>query len=127
DTALAMLSERSPSLFAYFKQRFAQVTNPAIDPVRESVVMSVRTSVGPEANLFEDPDTEPQLELDGPVITNEQMAVIRRLDEDGLRAAVIDITWPLADGEAGMEKALERICSEASAAIAGGHTLLVLS
>src|SRR5690606_25981160 len=64
---------------------------------------------------------------DGPVVTNEQMATLRQLDTDGLRAAVIDITWPLAEGEAGMEKALERICNEASAAIADGRTLLVLS
>jgi glutamate synthase domain-containing protein 2/glutamate synthase domain-containing protein 1/glutamate synthase domain-containing protein 3 len=127
DVALAMLSERAPSLFAYFKQRFAQVTNPAIDPVREQVVMSLRTSVGPEANLFVDPDTEPQLELEGPVLTNEQMATLRGLDSDGLRAAVIDITWPLADGAAGLEPALERICAEASEAIAAGRNLLVLS
>ncbi|HEY8466852.1 MAG TPA: glutamate synthase large subunit [Solirubrobacterales bacterium] len=127
DVALAMLSERSPSLFAYFKQRFAQVTNPAIDPIRERVVMSLRTSVGPEANLFEDPDTEPQLELDGPVIMNEQTATLRRLDSNGLRAKVIDITWPLSEGEAGMAKALERIREEASAAIADGYNLLVLS
>jgi glutamate synthase (NADPH) large chain len=128
DVALAVLSERSPSLFSYFKQRFAQVTNPAIDPVREQVVMSLRTGLGPEANLLEQ-GARPaaQLLLERPVLSNEQMAVLRSLEWGGLEAKVLDITWPVADGPDGMEAAVERVCAEASRAIRAGTSLIVLS
>ena len=101
DVALALFSENAPSLFSYFKQRFAQVTNPAIDPVREYVVMSLRTGLGPEENLLEQGAlASPQLVLEQPVLSNEEAAVMRALDWGGLRAEVLDMTWPIADGPA---------------------------
>jgi glutamate synthase (NADPH) large chain len=128
DVALALFSESAPSLFAYFKQRFAQVTNPAIDPVREYVVMSLRTGLGPEENLLDlDRLTQPQLVLKQPVLSNEEAAVMRALDFGGLRAEVLDMTWPVADGASGMETALMRLCADASEAIAGGANVIVLS
>ncbi len=128
DVSLALFSEQSPSLFSYFKQRFAQVTNPAIDPVREHVVMSLRTGLGPEANLLEHGEhPSPQLVLERPVLTNAEMARLRSVDHAGLSATLIDITWALADGEPGMRDAIERICNEASAAVRGGTNLIVLS
>ena len=109
DLALAMFSEQAPTLFSYFKQRFAQVTNPAIDSVREHIVMSLRTGLGPESNLLEDgarPAT--QLVLDRPVLTNEEMALVRDLRWGGLEARVLDMTFEIAAGDLGMEGALDR-------------------
>ena len=128
DVALALFSENAPSLFSYFKQRFAQVTNPAIDPVREYVVMSLRTGLGPEENLLERGAlASPQLVLEQPVLSNEEAAVMRALDWGGLRAEVLDMTWPIADGPAGMEAAVERLCADAQEAIRGGANVIVLS
>ena len=128
DVALAMFSENAPSLFAYFKQRFAQVTNPAIDPVREYVVMSLRTGLGPEENLLEQGAlASPQLVLEQPVLSNQEAAVLRALDWGGLRAKVLDMTWPIADGPAGMEAAVERLCGDAQDAVRAGANVIVLS
>ena len=128
DVALALFSENSPSLFAYFKQRFAQVTNPAIDPVREYVVMSLRTGLGPEENLLEQGAlTSPQLILEQPILSNEQAAVMRALDWGGLRSEVLDMTWRIAEGPEGMEAALERLCEDATAAVRSGANIIVLS
>ena len=78
DLSLAVLSERSPALFSYFKQRFAQVTNPAIDPVREKIVMSLRVRIGPQGNLLdEEAEPSPQLLLDSPVLPNERFERLR--------------------------------------------------
>ncbi|CAN5160177.1 glutamate synthase large subunit [soil metagenome] len=128
DVALALFSDNSPTLFSYFKQRFAQVTNPAIDSVREYVVMSLRTGLGPESNLLEEgarPAT--QLLLERPVLENDEMAALRSLAWGGLETKVLDIVFPVADGTAGMGPALERICNEAAEAIKGGASIIVLS
>jgi glutamate synthase domain-containing protein 2/glutamate synthase domain-containing protein 1/glutamate synthase domain-containing protein 3 len=128
DVALALFSENAPSLYSYFKQRFAQVTNPAIDPVREYVVMSLRTGLGPEENLLERGAlASPQLVLEQPVLSNEEAAVLRALDWGGLRAEVLDMTWPIADGPAGMDAAVERLCADAQQAVRGGANIIVLS
>ena len=128
DLALAVLSDKEPSLFSYFKQRFAQVTNPAIDSVREHIVMSLTTAIGPEGNLLdEDPDHAQQVLVGRPIITDPELEKLRQIEHPVLRAETIDITWPLTEGEAGMAHAVDRICAEASEAIAGGATLLVLS
>jgi glutamate synthase (NADPH) large chain len=128
DLALAMFSEQAPSLFSYFKQRFAQVTNPAIDSVREHIVMSLRTGLGPESNLLEHGASPAmQLVLDRPVLHNHEMAALRELDRDGLRTRVLKITFAVSEGDQGMERALDRLCDEASQAIREGATILVLS
>jgi glutamate synthase (NADPH) large chain len=128
DLALAVLSDKEPSLFSYFKQRFAQVTNPAIDSVREHIVMSLTTAIGPQGNLLDsDPEHAQQVILGRPIITDSELEKLRQIEHPVLLAETLDITWPLGEGEQGLEGAIDRICVEASEAIAGGATLLVLS
>jgi glutamate synthase domain-containing protein 2/glutamate synthase domain-containing protein 1/glutamate synthase domain-containing protein 3 len=128
DTPLACLSERPQLLFNYFKQLFAQVTNPPIDPIREELVMSLRTTIGSEQNLFQEtPLHARQLELKSPCLSNEELAKIREIDEPGLHAVVLPILFPAGSGGEGLEQALDLLCKRASAAVADGHTILVLS
>ncbi len=128
DLALAMFSEQAPTLFSYFKQRFAQVTNPAIDSVREHIVMSLRSGLGPESNLLEHGSTPAmQLLLDRPVLHNDEMAILSELKCDGLESRVLDMKFAIADGDGGMEMALDRLCDDASKAIREGISILVLS
>jgi glutamate synthase domain-containing protein 2/glutamate synthase domain-containing protein 1/glutamate synthase domain-containing protein 3 len=128
DLALAAVSEKEPSLFSYFKQRFAQVTNPPIDSVRESIVMSLESRIGSEGNMLsEGPEHAVQLVLDQPVLTNDELERVARASHPALRGTTLDATWPLADGDAGLEKALDRIAREASAAITGEARVLVIS
>ncbi len=128
DLALAMFSEQAPTLFSYFKQRFAQVTNPAIDSVREHIVMSLRTGLGPESNMLEGA-AQPamQLLLKRPVLHNDEMRVLRDLSWGGLEARVLEMTFAIAEGDGGMEGALDRLCDSASRAIRDGASILVLS
>jgi len=128
DTALACLSDQPRMLYDYFKQLFAQVTNPAIDSIREEVIMSLRCYIGPEGNLLE--STEQQchrLLVDHPILTNEELASLKHLNYRGWTSQVLDITYPRSEGEAGLKPALERICAEASQAIGDGHSLVILS
>jgi len=128
DLALAVLSDQAPPLFAYFKQLFAQVTNPPIDPIRESVVMSIRTGVGSEANLLtESADHAHQLVIPHPILRNGELEALRGVDSSVFRAHTIPITWPVAEGSGGIARAVERICGEAAEAIAFGANILVLS
>ena len=129
DLALAALSEREPSLFSYFKQRFAQVTNPPIDSVRESIVMSLESRIGSEGNMLsEGPEHAIQLVLDHPVLTQRRARAGRPRVAPG--AARDDARRHLAArrrATAGLEAALERIAREASAAITGEANLIVIS
>ena len=132
DTPLAVLSTRPRLLFDYFQQLFAQVTNPPLDAIREEVVTSVGTAVGPEGNLL-DATAEHcrQLVLPFPVINNDDLAKIIHIDEDGayphLRSMVVSGLYRVADGEQGLRSALTQICNDISAAIEGGVRLIVLS
>ncbi|MGH7860044.1 MAG: glutamate synthase central domain-containing protein, partial [Candidatus Binatia bacterium] len=126
DTPLACLSDKPQLLFHYFKQLFAQVTNPAIDPIREELVMSLVTTIGPEQNLFdESPLHCRQLELRQPILTNEELARLR--ESAFLRALTLSTLFDSERGEKGLEKALDDLCAAASRAIAGGAQLLALS
>jgi glutamate synthase domain-containing protein 2/glutamate synthase domain-containing protein 1/glutamate synthase domain-containing protein 3 len=128
DLALAVLSDRQPSLFTYFKQLFAQVTNPPIDPLREQLVMSLVTRLGRRGNIFtETPEHAAQLLINQPILGVEEMEKLRHVDRDGYRSRTIDITWPVADGPAGMESALLRACDEARTAVDEGVTMVILS
>src|SRR5580698_2143354 len=128
DAALECLSDQPRMLYDYFKQLFAQVTNPAIDSIREDIIMSLECYIGPEGNLLE--TTEGQchrLAIEHPILTNAELASIRHLDYRGWTTKTIDITYPRSEGIAGLQPALVRICSEASQAIEAGHSLIVLS
>jgi len=131
DSALACLSDEPRLLYDYFKQLFAQVTNPPIDSIREEVIMSLECYCGPEGNLLEaTPEHAARLRLPHPILTNAQMAAIQALDESphrGWRARTIDITWPRVRGAAGLDASLRRIALEAEAAVDEGYQLLVLS
>ena len=128
DLALAVLSDSHPPLFSYFKQLFAQVTNPPIDPIREAIVMSVSTGVGSERNLLDEtPQHACQLAMKTPILRNHELEKLRQVDSEVFRARTLDITWPVEDGPDGMAAALDRICAEADAALAEGVNVLILS
>ena len=128
DAALAILSDQPRMLYDYFQQLFAQVTNPAIDSIREEVVMSLECYIGPERNLLQTtPEHAHRLRVPHPILTDEELAAIKQLDYRGWKSRTIDITWPRAEGEAGMERAIARICAEAEQAIADGYQVAVLS
>lgn len=134
DQALAVLSDKPRLIYDYFKQLFAQVTNPPIDPIREAIIMSLQTSIGPEGNLLETtPQQAHRLRLPQPVLTNQQLASIKSMNHRGWKTQTIDITFEVdrdADDAAAaraMTDALDRICSEATAAIDAGYQLAVLS
>ncbi len=102
DIALAVLSDQAPPLFSYFKQLFAQVTNPPIDPLREEIVMSLATSLGNERNLFDEtPEHAHKLHLDQPILLNRELETLRHVDHEVYAARTIDITWPIAQGGPG--------------------------
>src|SRR5262245_20488587 len=128
DTPLAVLSDKPQLLFNYFKQLFAQVTNPPIDPIREELVMSVETTIGAEQNLFEETPLHcAQLHLKSPTLTNDELARMKDLDTGSLRTRTLPIVFPTGSGGEGLEAALDALCERASAAIAEGCTILVLS
>ena len=128
DAALAVMSDKPRMLYDYFKQRFAQVTNPAIDSIREEVIMALECYCGPERNLLETTEAHAhRLRIPHPILSNAEMAAIKRLHHRGWRSTLIDICFPAGAGEDGLRKALERICREASAAVAAGYSLIVLS
>ena len=128
DAALAVMSDRQPPLFAYFKQLFAQVTNPPIDPIRENVVMSLQAGVGAEVNLLaESPEHAHQLVMDQPILRNHELEKLRQVSHEIFDAATIDITWPIEQGYDGMERRLEALCEEAARYVDNGANILILS
>ncbi len=132
DTPLAALSGRAKLLYQYFKQNFAQVTNPAIDPIREQMVMSLITFVGPRPNLLGlgEPDATRRIRLEQPILTDAELARITALgadNETGLRVAVLDMTFDAAAGEAGLADALAELRGNAEQQVRAGITVLVLS
>src|SRR6195256_1739377 len=131
DTPLAVLSKKPKLLYNYFKQNFAQVTNPPIDPIREELVMSLVSMIGPRPNLLgRHAGTHKRLEVAQPVLTNAELEKIRSIEEllDGaFRTATIDTTWPAIEGAAGLEKALDRGCHEATDCVLADRNILILS
>jgi glutamate synthase (ferredoxin) len=132
DQALAVLSERPQLLYSYFKQLFAQVTNPPIDAIREEIIMATEMAIGPEGNLLEpDPCSAHQLELPSPVLSNEELEKIRHLsspnDPHGFKTLTLPILYRVADGGAGLRRAIEQVRDRAAEAIAEGHNIIILS
>ncbi len=128
DLSLAVLSDQAPPLFSYFKQLFAQVTNPPIDPIREEIVMSLSTSLGTERNLFDEtPEHAHKLELDQPILLNRELETLRHISHDIFSSRTLDITWPVSEGQAGMERALRQVCEQAHEAIEQGVNIIILS
>jgi len=129
DIPIAALSDRPVTLFRYFKQQFAQVTNPPIDPIREDLVMSLVSCVGGEGNLLEETEAQCRLlELPHPILTNGDLAKLLRSNLPDFRAATVHAHFPRGgDGEAALEAALADLCSRASKAVDEGHSILVVS
>jgi glutamate synthase (NADPH) large chain len=128
DTPLAALSDSTRLLYSYFKQLFAQVTNPPIDPIREAIVMSVQASVGSERNLLaETPAHARQLLIENPTLRDAELEQLRQVRSDVFKSWTIDTTWAAEEGADGVAIALERICAEADLALAAGANILILS
>ena len=126
DTPMAVLSSRERSLYDYFRQKFAQVTNPPIDPLREAIVMSLEVDLGGEANLFAETEAHARrVSLTSPVLSQGKFESILALDEVGLKVQVLDATYNPADTT--LREAVTGLCREAGAHVAGGATVLVLS
>ena len=128
DSPLAILSQKPQLLFNYFKQLFAQVTNPAIDSIREELVMSMEVTLGKERNLLdESPEHCRKLKVEHPILTGKEMDKILKLDQEGLKTVVLSTLFPVSEGEQSVERALDALCQSASKAIDEGATILVLS
>ncbi len=128
DNPVAVLSDRPVPLFHYFKQLFAQVTNPPIDPIREELVMSLATAIGPKQNLLgETPEHARRIRIDQPILTNTDLERIRQIDHPHFTTRTLRTVFAREAGAAGMEAALDQLCAEASAAIDDGINFLVLS
>jgi len=128
DTALAVLSDRPRPLYDYFKQLFAQVTNPPLDQIREELVTSMESTVGPERNLLKaEPESCRQIVIPDPVLSNEEVAKLRHVSHQWFRAVTLPMLYPVAEGAAGLARAIEALRARASEAIAAGHNILILS
>jgi glutamate synthase (NADPH/NADH) large chain len=131
DTPISALSDRPKLLYTYFKQNFAQVTNPPIDPIREELVMSLVSFIGPRPNIFdlEGSSRRKRLEVRQPILTNEDLEKIRGIGhfEDSFDTKTLDITYPTAKGAGGMADAIHRLCERAEAAVHGGYNIIILT
>ncbi len=131
DTPISAMSDKSRLLYTYFKQNFAQVTNPPIDPIREELVMSLVSFIGPRPNIFdlEGSSRRKRLEVRQPILTNGDLEKIRNIGhtEDRFDTKTIDMTYPAESGASGMAGALDRLCERAEAAVVGGYNIIILS
>ena len=132
DSPLAVLSDKNKPLYNYFKQLFAQVTNPPIDPIREAIVMSLNSFIGPKPNLLDINQVNPplRLEVSQPILNFADMRRLRDIEQHTrgkFRSQVLDITYPLAWGKEGIEARLATVCAEAVDAIAAGANILIIS
>jgi glutamate synthase (NADPH/NADH) large chain/glutamate synthase (ferredoxin) len=132
DSPLAVLSDKNKPLYNYFKQLFAQVTNPPIDPIREAIVMSLVSFVGPKPNLLDINQVNPpmRLEVSQPVLDFQDMAKLRHIESmtnGKFKSATLDITYPLSWGHEGVEAKLASLCAEAVDHIKSGHNILIIS
>ena len=132
DTPISALSDRSKLLFTYFKQNFAQVTNPPVDPIREELVMSLVSIIGPRPNLFdlEGMANTKRLEVRQPILTNADLEKIRSISQisnSHFKSLTLDATWPAEQGAAGMGPALDGLCAVAEKAVRDGINIIIVS
>ena len=131
DTPISALSDKPKLLYTYFKQNFAQVTNPPIDPIREELVMSLVSFIGPRPNILdlEGTSRRQRLEVRQPILTNEDLEKIRCIGhfEDRFDTKTLDITYPAELGAAALDGALDRLCDRAEAAVHGGYNIIILT
>jgi glutamate synthase (NADPH/NADH) large chain len=132
DTPISALSDKAKLLFTYFKQNFAQVTNPPIDPIREELVMSLVSIIGPRPNLFdlEGLSRTKRLEVRQPILTNEDLekiCAISSVDDNHFKSISLDMTWPAENGAPGMKPGLDALCAQAEQAVRDGLNIIILS
>jgi len=131
DAALAVLSDKPQLLYNYFKQLFAQVTNPPVDGIREELIMSMETTIGAEYNLLEPtPRSARQIKLKSPILKNDELDKLRQLDGKGpgnFKSETLPILFPVHEGAKGLEKAMTALCRHASRMVASGHDFIILS
>jgi glutamate synthase (NADPH/NADH) large chain len=128
DTPLAVLSDREPLLFNYFKQLFAQVTNPPLDAIREELVTSMSTALGPERNLLKpEPKSCRMIKILSPIIDNDDLSKLRSISLEGFRSATLPMCFKVSEGAEGMRRALQDLFEAATVAIKSGATILILS
>jgi glutamate synthase domain-containing protein 2/glutamate synthase domain-containing protein 3 len=128
DAALACLSDRPQMLYRYFKQKFAQVSNPAMDSINERPVMALFSTLGAERNLLDETEEHARMiRVEHPVITDEELARLEHLDAPGFRTQKLPCLYKVSEGGAGLRAALERLCAEAEAAVRDGTNILILS
>src|SRR6266516_2655932 len=128
DTPLAVLSDKPQPLYNYFKQLFAQVTNPPIDCIREEIITSAETTIGSERNLLAaQPESCHLIKLKSPILTNEELAKLRHINTPGYKSVTLPILYPIADREAGLAQAMEQLFAASDRAIAEGINILILS
>src|SRR6202030_4409034 len=129
---ISALSDKPKPLFTYFKQNFAQVTNPPIDPIREELVMSLVSIIGPRPNLLdhEGMSKTKRLEVRQPILTNEDLEKIRSISEmsgDHFKSLTLDAVWPADRGACGLAPALADLCQQAETAVRDGINIIILS
>ncbi len=132
DNPPAVLSNKAKPLANYFKQNFAQVTNPPIDPIREEIVMSLMSLIGPRPNLLglTDGGSNMRLEVEQPILTNKDLERVRAVETSthgAFKTRTLSILYPAAEGAAGMALALERLCARAEESVREGHNIIILS
>ncbi|OEF97502.1 glutamate synthase large subunit [Desulfuribacillus alkaliarsenatis] len=128
DTPLAVLSEKPHLLYNYFKQLFAQVTNPPIDAIREEIITASDTTIGPERNLIKpEPESCRQIRIKSPILKNNELAKISHVEREGFKSVTLSVLYNVKEGSKGLESALERISAEADRAIEAGATFIILS
>jgi glutamate synthase domain-containing protein 1 len=128
DAALACLSDRPQMLYRYFKQRFAQVSNPAMDSINERPVMALYSPLGSEGNLLEEVESHARMiRVEHPVITDAELEALREIREEGFQSRTLPCLYKVADGSEGLRAALDSLCAEAEAAVRDGVNILILS
>ena len=128
DAPLAVLSDQIPLLYGYFKQLFAQVSNPPLDAIREELVTSVEAFVGSEGNLFDEmPGQCRQLKVSEPILRNAELAKIKEMDRNGIRSATLSTLFRPGEGPGALERSMDLLCKQASEAVGEGYEILVLS
>jgi glutamate synthase (ferredoxin) len=128
DTPLAVLSDRPQPLFSYFKQLFAQVTNPPLDAIREELVTSVETSIGPEGNILKPgPECCRQIKIHSPILDNDELAKLRHISISGYKSITLPMSFKVSEGGEGLRKAVENLCEGAVKAIKDGYKIVILS
>jgi len=128
DAALAVLSDKPRPISGYFKQLFAQVTNPAIDPLRERLVMSLNTALGERGSILEEtPGHAKQVKFASPILTEPELKWLEGLEDAAFRSKRLPVLFPVSDGPEGLEPAIRRLCAEAEACVDAGHSILILT